>query len=285
MAAPKSNLNFTADLVGMIQQAAADGIAGAANGMQAVAAAFGKQVGNKSDLTKAHENIGVRMQQATLDAYDSLDLHGERQRESPSRFKGKLRPALADARQVNATANGIQFVNRNIMAARARHYARLNWGAAGIGYSGGPSRTVPMTLFGSTAGRLSFNEETRPAFQLPPGLFLGANGRYTLPSGERHGGKFVPLGELPRGYLSGRAAAAKNRGDFDKITAGIRARYFLEAGLEQVAEALPQEYNVLVQKWLNEGSKAGKAYLSELDVRGGTGRIKNFSAPSLRVRG
>lgn len=281
----KSNLNFTADIVGMIQEAAMEGIAGAANGVGAIAAAFADRVGNEADMTSAHQNIGERMQQATLDAYDALDLHGERQRDSPKRFKGQLRPALADARQINATARGIQFVNRSVMAARARHYARLNWGAKGIGYAGGPSRTVPMSLFGTTTGRFSFNEDTRPAFQLPAGLFLGANGKYTLPSGDRRGGKFVPLGELPRGFLSGRAASAKNRGVFDKITAGIHARYFLEAGLEQMAEAIPQEYDVLVQKWLNEGSKAGKAYLSNLKVSGGTARITNFSKPSLRVTG
>lgn len=281
--AAKRNLNFTADIVDLIRVAAADGVAGAANGVGALAAAFAKSVGNPDDLARAHQNVGERMQDAVLNAYDARDLNGEQERDSPKRFKGKLRPALADPRQINATGKGIQFVNRSIMASRARHFARLNWGAAGSGFSGGSSPRTPLTLFGDTIASISFNEETRPAFSLPAGLFLGPNGRYTLPSGSRRDGMFVTLGELPQGVLAGRAVSARKRGVFNKPTRGIRAQYFLEEGIDQMVEAIPQEYNVLMQKWLNEGKKGGRAYLSGLKVRGGTARIKNFASASVRV--
>lgn len=286
MAAQNFNFVEALDIVGLIQRAASEGVAGAANGVQAIAAAFASQLANKSNLEKTHEKVGKRMISATLAAYDT-NVEGRKEqeeRQSPARNKGKLRPALADDRMIAASARGLSFVNIAVLRARANHYRRLNFGTRGIGYGGEDSPTIPFTLFGAYLGGLSFNEQSRPAFFLPPGMFFDG-GSWTLPSGSRRGtGQYFPLGELPR-RQAGQIATRKAKGAYDeeKPTAGIRPRYFLEAGIEQFAEAIPQEYDLLVQSALEKGTKAGKAYLDHLVIRGGTKRIKNFGQASLRV--
>jgi hypothetical protein len=283
-----SNFNFVdaLDIVELIERAAADGVVGAANGVAAIAAAFGAQLGNKGDLKATHEEVGRRMIAATLDRYDT-NVEGRKEQEersSPARNKGKLRDALEDGRMVQATASGVSFVNIAILRARANHYRRLNFGTKGIGYGGQQSPTVPFTLFGTYLTGLSFNQDSRPAFVLPPGMFL-AGGQYSHPSGSKIGtGQFVPLGELPR-RQAGHVASRVSKGlwDEDKPTAGIRPRYFLEAGIEQFSEAIPQEYDLLVQSWLDKGNKPGQAYLDTIKVRGGANRITNFGSKSLRV--
>jgi hypothetical protein len=282
---PYINFVGALNIVEDIQRAATDGVAGAANGVQALAAALAAQVGNRADLQKAHERVGRRMIAATLEAYDQ-NVEGRKkteQRASPDRNKGKLRPALQSSKMVNATAGGIQFVNIAVLRGRARHYRRLNFGAQGKGVGSDRSPTIPFSLFGTHLRGLSFNQSARPAFQLPPGLFL-EGGHYSFPGKKGPGtGVFIPLGELPRGSLTGRVAARARLGKFDKITRGIQPRYFLEAGLRQFAEAIPQEYDLLMQGWLAKGNKAGQAYLSNLKIRGGTGRLTNFANPKLRV--
>jgi len=240
-------------MLSAFQQALAIGVA---EGMEVAVTGFAeelkKNVGDKSDLANVHKKVATEMQDAVLVAYDqSVAAHKKvEQRNSPARYKGKLRDALAASNNVVANADGFEFMNMRALRQKARHVGRLNWGAQGYAVSSESSPAYPLRLFGAEVGQVSFREQTRPAFALPPGLFFG-QGVWTLPTGERRGtGAFYPLGEIKSAYLRGRVARRAALGFFGNETRGIRPRYFLEAGLEEMTRALPREYNNLVQDWM-----------------------------------
>lgn len=258
------------DIVSRIIIAASEGVSGSINGVGALAAAFGSSLGDRKDVTRAHEQVAGRMREAIRSAYlttvgDSRHDYGARSG-SPARLSGRMTKALQNERLVYGTARGIQFVDADQLYKEAKHAFRLNFGTAGPGDRGAPARLVPISLFGSTLFSVSLTWGPSPAFYLPKGLFLGGGSWFNRSAERRGHDVFYPMGELPTSFLKKRAGKQRPA---DHPTQAIQARRFLDAGLDVMRLELAPAYNRLVQSWFDRGTKGGRVYLDNLHLRGG----------------
>lgn len=273
------------DIVGRVQVAAIEGVTGSANGVMALAAAFGSKLGNRADMTEIHGQVASEMRLAIMEAYQTTVAAGRKdygaRASSPARLSGRLEKALENEELVTGTARGINFVDADTLLKEAKHFARLNFGTAGPGQGGAPARSFPVSLFGSSLFYVGLKWGPSPAFYLPKGLFLGGSSWHG-PQAERRGlDVFYPMGELPTSFLKKRA---DKQGGYDAAhpVKAIQARRFLDKGLEVMAEELPPAYNRLVQSWFARSAKGGDIYLKNLKLRGG--RIPRNLTTSSQVR-
>lgn len=163
-------------------------------------------------------NIGEKARNSLISAY------ANRQYKRPvasyrvgDRFSGGvLGEALASKEIYEATAFGLNFLNRELLDEKAKQWRRLNFGAGAGGQESDLSapKKFPVTGLGFVIG---FQPDVRPAFGMPKGFFLDQNH-----STERVGlDAFHPSGP-----------------DAVRITRGIAARNFLDPPMEIIASSI-----------------------------------------------
>lgn len=151
------------------------------------------------------------------------------------RLSGHLERAIADPGNTGATTDRvISFVDTELMDREAKHWYRINYGAAGSRYpESRPQARFTMQLNNSTLA--SFMDESPPdPKSWIPRLQRG-------PDGER---RWVAV---PSPY-------------------GARAARFLDLGHATVARKAPQAYENLWRNYLNEGGQTVRSRLKKVDI-------------------
>jgi hypothetical protein len=197
---------------------------------------------------KAHETIGKAAQLSTQQGYT----HRKHKRNTPStritanddknrRFAGgALLRAIQAKDFFRATSNGLEFINVTRLDTEAKQWKRLNFGAGGkAGASPGRSE---VRWSGMVVAQLGLAPDPRPAFKIPKGYWINGN-------------DFYPRGEAPKGSTKG----ARRQGA--KITEGIVASNFLDAGVRRIANEFPLEYQRMYAELV---AKFGRERLSEV---------------------
>jgi len=210
---------------------------------------------NAPELRAAYNAVAFAGQQAVLRAYD-------RNVEQPrivgsyarhNRLSGELEPALEDPKFYSANADGILFGNQRLLDQRARHWRRLNFGAGSRSVRIQPSQGV-LRIYGANVGVLRLVRRKSPGFQLPPGVFIGRDGKPSRPGSAfslsdyqrqvsrnrvRTGRGFSALNTTASQFRPAPSAVAKELGLRWLPTKGIAARHFIDAGLPVIARRLP----------------------------------------------
>lgn len=216
------------------------------------------------EFAKAHERLARGAQQAIINAYDQTvtraktsnsayrsELTGRNRRYAG----GALRRALEHPNFVSADAQGFGIINVKILDEEAAHWARLNFGALPAGR--GSRDTYQVRFSNLVVASIGLMEGPRPAFFIPRGYWWKPGEGPYSPSASRKGqDEFYPIGTGPRkrnnpGDNQGRRGGdrryrstmrtgrdTQTRASYQrrKPTRGIKARNFLNAGLEYVAE-------------------------------------------------
>lgn len=212
---------------------------------------------SRSQLTNVHEQLARGMQEATLARYEAARAGGRMSgpyRLSKRDAGGRLGRAIASAGFVRGTYDGIGFANNTLLDTEARQWHRLNFGA---GSAAGPRpRRFQASIGGTVIAALGLEDTPSAPFVLPAGVWT------TVGGGERQRagaglGWFFPQSERPAGIL-GRPNRAR-------ITRGIRAWNFLDAGIEFLAENLGPAYEGLYRDWW-ESAQRGVGPFSRVDT-------------------
>lgn len=237
------------ELIKTMQRALAGGARGA--GRQLEAFAKGMTMDVEGDMARVHGEVAAEMRAAVAGRYAETV---EAQRRVPpyarsSRRSGYLGRAIRRPDLVTSDASGIGFINEASMNKEAAHWRRLNFGAGDA--AGEQPAAVPIRLFGENVGEASLPYGPSPAFSLPKGFFI-------------QGGQAVAPRSSYRGGGSVGAFTPSRRSPYrPAVTAGIRGRHFLEAGLEVVGEQLPRRYSDLLNEWVQRGGERARA-ISEI---------------------
>lgn len=231
-----------------------------------------------ADVAAHHRRMGERAQQAVLSSYDQTVT---RRKRPASRYPyradaagknrryagGALRRALADSSFYEASPRGLAIINRRTLNTEARHWARLNAGAGGLGE--GSRRRYEIRASNLVIGTLGLDMAPRPAFGVPPGYWLNRS----------EGGTFRGVGATfaegtPASKRTLQNASDPGRVGLDefyptrrrpkRVTRGIEARNFLDAGVARIAEDLfdwdegyPRLYRNLWERAMREGRQIG----------------------------
>lgn len=228
-----------------IRRAVAEGYKGIGNQLEAFVK--GMDIGAKGDMQKAHVAVAEVMRQAVSDAYEA---NVESVRKVPSyqrsnRNAGHLGRVIRRRDLVRASSDGIAFINESALRTEASHWLRLNFGA---GEAAGPQPgPTPIRLFGEAVLNAQLPFGAQQAFILPKGFFI-QGGQAVFPTASHRGfGSSAPF------YPSRRSPYRP------AVTAGIRGRHFMEAGLEAMARQLPIEYTDLINEWIQRGGRKARA--------------------------
>lgn len=133
---------------------------------------------------------------------------------------GILRRALNNPSMVKATADSVFFIDAATLDREAAHWRRINFGAGRIGGSPGPGE-FQMRWGSLVIGALGLTDGPSPAFRIPRGFWFE--------------NEFYPTGEQPGGRGKGRLQKPR-------MTFGIAASQFLDAGVRRLAQELPRGY-------------------------------------------
>jgi hypothetical protein len=238
-----------------------------AGAMVQFASAARTRVNRREGLARVHEEVANLARDAVLTAYDEkVGLNGHPvYRQNQNRLSGRMEKALHRPDVIRAQRDGIIFGNAAVLNATAKHWQRLNFGAGRRGQSRG-QQPAPLMLDGHRIGFLRFGIGPRPAFNMPPGMFLVGDS----PVAFRHGGKdaFYPYGMAMK-RLAFKGMSARERAGLGNArligkaypTEGIKGAHFFEAGLFVLGQRLPGEYLKLAKQWIAEAA-------SEIHPRG-----------------
>lgn len=218
------------------------------------------------------QRLGENAQRSMLSAYGQLVSKRSTvpsYRSGNGRLSGGvLRRAIGSSEFFTATADGLEWGNTAFLDSEARHWHRINFGAGDRG-AGGDAKEFPV--FGTALG---FEEGPSPAFSMPPGFWLGPDGkiqrggsRFSAEnvSGIRGSGAFYPsTTDVSKGggglqAALGRAGARSTRRGRPagwRPTKGIEAANFMNAGLARIARDLPDLYDALTQDLVEGAIKA-----------------------------
>lgn len=211
--------------------------------------AFVRQQGGK--LTRAHQEIGEAAQRSMVAAYTHRRFRRPKgsyriDDASPNeRYAGgALRRALLDPGMVEADDRGVRFINTAILDREARQWRRLNYGAGGK--AGTPPAQFPLQWGGVVVATLGLPADPRPAFRIPRGYWIGPDGK-RVGAGAGNTDRFYPVsttsGDINRGE------AFRGRPSPGRVTAGIAAANFLDAGVRRIANEIPSAYLRLYAEW------------------------------------
>lgn len=169
---------------------------------------------------------------------------------------GILLRALGRSDFFTATSDGLDFGNRAMLDSEAKHWHRVNFGAAGRGQ--GSTKQFNINFAGAVSGSIGFDEGPSPAFSLPAGVWIGANGQRvksgSSPNGtdmffpqrkvllDAGGAKVGTVNVRPKGILG-----APNR---LRPSRGIRGKNFMDAGLRRIASDVPEAFNDFLDTFL-----------------------------------
>lgn len=260
----------------------------------------------QSRLLQIYEHVGRRAQQATIRAYKRspyIKLGHHYRFGDPGRYKRFSKNAMLNALSGPALyrvgPDGLTFINAPMMDRTARQWYRLNFGAR-PGHSRGASpQQTYFKLFGERIGKGPNLNSFRPSreFQMPAGIWSeelrASTSRSIRPS--ESGKAFYPQflrkekGRLVRGpdnkpvNQTGKGADPNAALKRSRVTKGIAAARFLDAGVAAIVHDLPAAMEVLMLEWLEEAG--GRA---RMEVNGKRGERLPAGGPmhsALRQRG
>lgn len=238
-------LNFSRQF----QQRMAAGTRGVTNGIAAAAEVFANNLGDPADMYRIHSDVAHEAMVAVLEDYDAkvTDRPG-----APPSYRigtrysgGALRRALSSPSMAVPTAEGINYVDQDLLNQEARHWMRLNFGAGERGSENRPG-AFPLMYDQRVVYTLQFRAGPRPGFSMPHGWFYGPNGEMVGADAGRRGLHAFGPWRKPLLYP----------------TKGIRGRQFLDAGLEVMATELPGRYHQQFDLWFAAGTEAGRRYFA-----------------------
>jgi hypothetical protein len=240
--------------------------------LEVIAKALSAQAIPQSTLKKVHQDIGEAAQRSMLQAYGhrrgrtglQYRLPGSENTARNKRYSGgKLRAALARREQVEATAGSLKFINTTILNKEARQWRRLNFGAGGR--AGTSPRQFQVEWAGLVVGAMGLEPDPRPAFALPAGFWVEPGGGGRQRAGAPGSGEFYPASMRPAGI---RGAPQKRR-----MTAGIHAANFLDAGVRRIADEFPKAYQAMYRELYSD-----KAARKKIETKIG------MTMPAIRVQ-
>lgn len=247
----------------------ADAVAAAGDGVEEMFVEFASIIERgvaPGQFTAAHRGVAELAQQSVLRSY-AATVTGRKQAAGRNPYRanaggkmkryagGQLRAALADPAHIEVSPSLLSFMDVGILDARAKHWARLNAGALGKGK--GSRRRFEMRWGDLTIAAIGVEMSPSAPFTVPRGYWWdGAKGQPVGPHEQAHGdSEFHPMGSGPRkrarSYLQGRTADdAVRRVPLQraKLSAGIEARNFLDAGVATIARELPKSYDRLYER-------------------------------------
>lgn len=251
---------------------------------KALAQALSASAVPESLRIRVHQDIGIAAQAATIEAYESRP---ERSGVAPYRVgtdprrtrfaDGALLRALRSTGFYSATANGVAIINMDLLDRAARQWRRLNFGAGGGADK--PPGHYALELLDASIG---LSPDPRPAFALPPGFWIRNGER--VAAGEAGTAAFYPrsfaIQESEAGKTGKRVTpvsglGARGRATGFRMTRGIRATNFLDAGVKEVANTLAPSYLTMYQEFYR--SQLGRAHFDAIKVVAPRPRTFNFS--------
>lgn len=205
----------------------------------ALGAAFERGIVNGSKVQELNDRILRQAQQSTVASY-TAQRGGPSGYRSKERFSGgKLRRALNSREFFTATSTTMHFANVTNLNTEAVQWGRLNFGAGAAGRSSPRSRMFPLRISNMVIDVLGLEGEPGDPFTIPVGFF---NGR----------------GEFHTGFPSSSERSGEGRSNFrvireKKVTAGIRAEHFLDAGLARIVTELWPSYQRHIATLVEDG--------------------------------
>jgi hypothetical protein len=192
----------------------------------------------RSKMKEANEKIAADAQKAVVQGWRRRLPYAHPATSRKKRLSGTLGPALADPANLSATTDRvISFANTEVLGREAKHWYRVNYGAAGSNLARGrqPKRFV-MLLNGETFG--SFRDE--------------------LPAD--------PISYIPK-FIAWHGDAMYPKSKKVKINEnGARAARFLELGHSVVARQAPAAYDKLWRDYLTEKGEQARQRLKKKDI-------------------
>lgn len=219
------------------------------------------------ELVRAHTTIAEKGQDSVKRSYDQTVTARNKRRLGPYRdtiepainpknrrfADGKLRQALGSRDFWEADARGIRFINVDLLNRKAKQWARLSAGAGGRG--SGSRQQFEVRWGNLVVAALGLNMRPSPAFTIPKGYWVDPSGSPVGP-GARGSARFFPMGEGPRSGARSHTSAVNDEGkrvrvpmQRRRVTRGIEARNFLDAGVRRIARELGPTYLRMHEDW------------------------------------
>jgi hypothetical protein len=262
-----------------------------------------------SRVTRINATAAELAQEVMMDAYRSSRVnpsYGGEARSPTREPKGALEKALGSPQFYTVRWDGVLFGNAAFLYANAKQWYRLNFGAGGAGRSTtggtvaggfGEGRSFPVKILGREGARISLNgNKPRGDFKIPPGMWMSGETLSAAAGRDRMGGAsptgkgdhFVvnpywrkssdltadlASGALGRGekIVTHSIGDAKNiPGNNGRITKGIAAQRFIDAGVQVLARELGRGWTLLWREWLTEAAATGQGPIAwRIDLLGG----------------
>jgi len=189
-------------------------------------------------MKAANEEIAAAAQKAVVQGWRRRLPYAHPATTRKNRLSGTLGNALADPGNLsNTTSRVISFANAEVLGREAKHWYRINYGAAGSNYGKGrQAKRFVMSLNGETFG--SFRDE------LPPD----------------------PISYIPE-VIAWHGDAMYPKSKTVRINEnGARAARFLDLGHSVVARKAPAAYDKVWRDYLNERGEQARQRLKKKDI-------------------
>lgn len=230
------------------------------------------------EFRRAHQTIGEAAQRAVLNSYaqvvtarKTVPSYRLESAGANTRYAGgKLKAALGNGRFFVATEHGIEFINIQLLDGAARHWARLNAGAGSVG--GGSRRTFDVQWSNLVVASLGLEMNPSAPFTVPKGYWWNPSSGQPVAPGANGTSQFFPLGSGPRSRArASLSASSEGRRSSvplqrQRVTRGIVARNFLDAGVARIATDLGPAYGRLYQDLYTKGLVARRPARSTFHV-------------------
>jgi hypothetical protein len=236
------------------------GTIGPHGGVKALAEAV--QINNPRKLETTNEKIVKEMLARTRNSVSQISSRAKHYGAERGRLTGGLQRAVRSDKFAYSDAHGIYFANTQVLNDEAKHWARLNFGAGKAAGKGGPNGVFRLRFDDRVIGPpVGFRDKPRPGFSMPAGIFFDGDGNASIPrhefSGASTGNEFRPgavtlVKTVTRG---GPGAKATVRIKKRLPTVGIKARHYLDAGLQGLEDRFPIEYKIYFDERMAEASE------------------------------
>lgn len=216
-----------------------------------------------ADRARLHQQLGEAGQDSVLRSYRATKgrsrpgYRASRDTKWRRYAGGRLEAALKDPSFFKADSTGLEFINVGMLDQRAAQWARLNFGA---GAEGRGSRSAQPVRIGTlVVATLGLESTARPAFMMPAGYFVGADGAPVSPSeGRVPGAAFYPYRTGPyRGRSYETSGGTQQRLPIiSRRLVGFEGRQFLDAGIDRIAREMGPAYLNLYETLFERGDAA-----------------------------
>lgn len=221
-----------------------------------------------TQLVEAHTRLALNAQDSVLRSYDQTVTARNKRRlgayrdtinpaTNPKNIRyadGKLRSALAGRDFWAADARGLAIINVDVLNKKARQWARLSAGAGGRG--SGSRKQFEVRWGNLVVAALGLNMRPSPAFLIPKGYWFDPGSGQPVGPGARGSSQFYPMGEGPRSRARTSTSALSDEGkrvrvpmQRKRVTRGIEARNFLDAGVRRIARDIGPTYVRMHRDW------------------------------------